>query len=150
MQETIVIGSDHAGFVLKDTLKRHLESKGFSVLDKGTNGSESVDYPDFGHSVAEAVVGGAAQLGILICGSGNGVNITANKHKGVRGALAWRADVAALAREHNNANVLSIPARFVTTGEAIGIVDAFLRAAFEGGRHAKRVEKIEPNNGTQK
>lgn len=114
------------------------------VLDKGTNTLHSVDYPDHAHAVAQAVGDGTSQLGVVICGSANGVNITANKHHGVRSAIAWRPDVARLAREHNNANVLALPARFITTAEALSIVDAFLSASFEGGRHQRRVEKIEP------
>lgn len=145
MAKTIAIGCDHAGFELKEKLKAHLSSKGCSVLDKGTNGPESVDYPDFAHAVAKAVSDGSAELGLLICGSGNGVNITANKHVGIRSALAWRPDVAALARQHNNATVLALPARFVTEQEARAIAEAFLEASFEGGRHQVRVEKIETN-----
>ena len=145
MARTIAIGCDHAGYELKEKLKAHLATNGHVVLDKGTHGLESVDYPDFAHAVAEAVAKGEAELGLLICGSGNGVNMTANKHAGIRGALAWRADVAALAREHNNANVLSMPARFITPEEANAMADAFLGASFEGGRHQRRAEKIESN-----
>jgi ribose 5-phosphate isomerase B len=145
MAKTIAIGCDHAGYVLKEKLKAHLSAKGHTLLDKGTNGPESVDYPDFAHAVAKAVSDGSAELGLLICGSGNGVNITANKHTGIRSALAWRPDVAALARQHNNATVLALPARFVTEPEALAIAEAFLEASFEGGRHQVRVEKIETN-----
>ena len=144
MSKSIAIGCDHAGYELKQQLLEHFRSKGVVVLDKGAYGLDSVDYPDHAHAVAEAVSNGSCDLGILLCGSGNGVNITANKHHGVRSALAWRADVAHLAREHNNANVLALPARFITPTEATEIVDAFLSASFEGGRHQRRVEKIEP------
>lgn len=142
----ILIGSDHAGLELKHHLKDHLKAAGMVVTDKGTHVKESVDYPDFAHAVAAGVAGGSDTLGIVICGSGNGVNITANKHHGIRSALAWNAEVAALSREHNNANVLALPARFITQEQAIAIVDAFLAARFEGGRHQRRLEKIEPNS----
>lgn len=145
MTMRILLGGDHAGFDLKRELKDHLEQGGFGVVDVGTLANESVDYPDFAHKVADGVSKGAADLGIVICGSGNGVNISANKHHGVRSALAWNPLVATLAREHNDANVLALPARFVTTAEAMEIVDAFLSARFEGGRHQRRVEKIEPH-----
>lgn len=143
MSERIVIGGDHAGYGIKEAIANHVRASGHEVVDMGTNGPESVDYPDHAHAVAEKVANEPGDLGILVCGSGNGVNIVANKHKGVRSALAWRADVARLAREHNNANVLTLPARFITEAEAIAIVDAFLAASFEGGRHQRRVEKIE-------
>lgn len=139
----IVIGSDHAGFDLKHQLKEHLRARGMEVVDKGTHVKDSVDYPDFAHAVAAAVLSDPNLLGIIICGSGNGVNISANRHKGVRSALAWIPEVAKLAREHNNANVLALPARFVSLEEAKAIVDAYLDATFEGGRHQRRVEKIE-------
>ncbi|MBL0129341.1 MAG: ribose 5-phosphate isomerase B [Flavobacteriales bacterium] len=146
MAETIAIGSDHAGFELKEVLKKHLVDKGFKVLDEGTNDPTSVDYPDHAHAVAQAVLGGEATLGVVVCGSGNGVNMAANKHVGIRSALAWRPDIASLAREHNNANVLALPARFIKEDEARKILDAFLAATFEGGRHQRRVEKIETTN----
>lgn len=139
----IIIGSDHAGFDLKERLRSHLEARGHELMDKGTRSTESVDYPEFAHTVANAIVAKEGELGILVCGSGNGVNITANKHGGVRSALAWTPEVAALARQHNNANVLALPARFVSTDEAFRIVDAFLAADFEGGRHERRVQGIE-------
>ncbi|HRF78877.1 MAG TPA: ribose 5-phosphate isomerase B [Flavobacteriales bacterium] len=139
----IVIGSDHAGFDLKHQLKEYLRARGMEVSDKGTHVKDSVDYPDFAHAVAGAVVSDPNLLGIIICGSGNGVNISANRHKGVRSALAWIPEVAKLAREHNNANVLALPARFISLEEAKAIVDAYLDATFEGGRHQRRVEKIE-------
>lgn len=139
----ISIGGDHAGFDLKHVLKEHLKEQGHEVMDKGTHVRDSVDYPDFAHAVAQAVASGSSALGIVICGSGNGVNITANKHHGVRSAIAWNEEVAKLAREHNDANVLALPARFVDEALALRIADAFLAARFEGGRHQRRVEKIE-------
>lgn len=140
----ISIGSDHAGYELKRRLVERLEKAGWTVTDRGTNSGDSVDYPDHAHAVAADVQEGRSPFGVLICGSGNGVNITANKHHGVRSALAWTPEVARLAREHNDANVLALPARFISEEEAEGILDAFLGAHFEGGRHARRVEKIEP------
>lgn len=139
----IAIGSDHAGFRLKEAMIGHLRSKGETVLDEGTHSEESTDYPEYAHKVAEDVLGSKVDLGIVICGSGNGVNITANKHKGVRSALAWLPEVASLARQHNDANVLALPARFLTEAQAKDIVDAFLGSVFEGGRHQRRVEAIE-------
>ena len=139
----IAIGGDHAGIDLKHAVKERLKEQGHEVLDKGTLVRDSVDYPDFAHAVAKAVQEGDVVLGIVICGSGNGVNISANKHPGIRSALAWNPEVAALARQHNDANVLALPARFVTTEKALLMVESFLGASFEGGRHARRVEKIE-------
>ena len=141
----ISIGGDHAGFDLKKVVGRHLKDKGSEVLDRGTDSKESTDYPDYAHAVAHDVETGAAEVGIIVCGSANGVNITANKHRGVRSAIAWNEEVARLAREHNDANVLALPARFVDEELAMRIVDAFLAARFEGGRHQRRVEKIEPD-----
>ncbi len=143
MAKRIVIASDHAGFDLKRKLLDYLVTKGIEVLDLGTDGPASVDYPDQAHRLAEEVAQGRYGTGLLLCGSGNGVNIVANKHKGVRSALAWLPEVAALAKAHNDANILAIPARFVTEEEAKSIVDAFLSTAFEGGRHQRRIEKIE-------
>ncbi len=143
MAPKILIGSDHAGVELKHHLKEHLKSLGLEVMDKGTHVKDSVDYPDLAHAVAQGVLNNAGALGVLICGSGNGVTITANKHAGIRAALAWDPQVAALAREHNDANVLALPARFITEEQADAIVDAFLAARFEGGRHQRRVLKIE-------
>lgn len=139
----ISVGSDHAGFDLKTRVIQHLEQAGHLVEDRGTSTDASVDYPDHAHAVATDVAKGSVELGIVLCGSANGVNITANKHKGVRSAIAWNPEVAALARLHNDANVLALPARFVSEAEALDIVDAFLAHAFEGGRHLRRVEKIE-------
>jgi len=140
---TIAIGSDHAGFELKQELCNYLSNKGYSMVDLGPNSADSVDYPDFAHKVASSVETGITQLGILICGSGNGVCITANKHHGVRAALAWAPELASLARQHNNANVICLPARFVSQETAFEIADAYLASAFEGGRHDTRVNKIE-------
>jgi ribose 5-phosphate isomerase B len=137
----IAIANDHAGFELKNRLKSNLAAT-HQIEDLGAYSADSVDYPDFAHKLAEEVESGRAELGILICGSGNGVAMAANKHKGIRAALAWLPEIAALARQHNNANVLCIPARFVSEEEAQSILNAFLNASFEGGRHERRVEKI--------
>ena len=139
----IAAGCDHAGFEVKDGIVKMLREKGYEVKDHGTFSADSVDYPDFAHAVARSLEHGEADFGVLICGSANGVAITANKHHHVRAAIAWRNDVAALARQHNNANVICIPARFVSIEEANQFVQTFLESSFEGGRHQKRVEKIE-------
>ena len=139
---TIALGSDHAGFARKQALKTWLEGQGYAVQDFGTHSEASVDYPDFAHPLAAAVAAGVPALGILLCGSANGVCITANKHAGVRAALAWLPEIAVLARQHNDANVLCLPARYVSDAEAAAIAGAFLGAAFEGGRHQARVDKI--------
>lgn len=138
----IALGSDHAGFVYKEKIKEYLVGKGFEVQDFGTLSTDSVDFPDFAHPTAEAVENGAADSGILICGSGQGVNMTANKHQGVRSALCWNTDVARLSRQHNNANVIALPARFVAVEYAIEMIEVFLNTDFEGGRHEGRVNKI--------
>jgi len=142
MDNTVIIGSDHAGFELKEIIKKYLEHKGLVINDVGTYSTESTDYPDYAHVLANEVSNGNVQRGILICGSANGVSITANKHKNVRAAISWNEEIAKLAREHNDANVLSLPARYITTEEAEKIVDVFLGTEFEGGRHARRVNKI--------
>jgi ribose 5-phosphate isomerase B len=142
MKKILALGSDHAGFELKEFIKKYLIDKGFEVIDFGTNSIESVDYPDFAHPVASAVNDNDFERGILICGSGNGVSIVANKYPNVRAALCWKEELAVLARQHNNANILSLPARFISTDEAIKIVDLFLNTPFEGGRHQKRIDKI--------
>ena len=142
VSKPIAIGADHAGFDYKSKLVDLLKSKGYTVNDLGTSSADSVDYPDFAHPVANAVEGGMAAFGILICGSANGVAITANKHQGIRAAICWQSDLAQLARQHNNANVICIPARFVSEADAEEMVQLFLTTAFEGGRHQKRVEKI--------
>ncbi|GAB4201423.1 MAG: ribose 5-phosphate isomerase B [Bacteroidia bacterium] len=139
----ISIGSDHAGFDLKEKLKEYLMSKNITVIDKGTYSADSVDYPDYGHAVAQSVLNKECDLGIAICGSGNGINMAVNKHKGIRGALCWNEEIARLAKQHNNANVLSLPSRFIDETTAQKIVDAFISAEFEGGRHQKRIEKID-------
>ena len=139
----IAVGCDHAGFEVKESIIKGLKGKGIEVEDFGTFNLDSVDYPDFAHAVASAVENNNAQFGILVCGSANGVAIAANRHRKVRAAIAWRNDVAALARQHNNANILCIPARFVSEQEANQFVDTFLNTSFEGGRHEKRVSKIE-------
>lgn len=138
----IAIGADHAGFEYKEMLVAFLKEKGFTVKDFGTNGPDSVDYPDFAHPTSNSVESGEAGAGILICGSANGVAITANKHQGIRAALAWEEEIAKLARQHNNANIVCVPARFVSEELAKRIVDTFLHTEFEGGRHANRVGKI--------
>lgn len=142
MSKTIALGGDHAGYEYKAALIAHLEAAGYTTKNFGTNGPDSVDYPDYVHPLATAVEAGEADLGILICGSANGVCMTANKHQGIRAAIAWQDDLAALARQHNNANVLCIPARFVSLDLATQMVDTFLTTEFEGGRHQNRVNKI--------
>ncbi len=141
----ISIGNDHAGTSYKQAIVQFLEEKGFTVVNHGTDAEDSVDYPDFIHPVALDVTQGKADFGIIICGSGNGANMTANKHQEIRSALCWNREIVALARQHNNANVLSIPARFVSLDEAISFVTIFLNTPFEGGRHANRVAKIACN-----
>jgi ribose 5-phosphate isomerase B len=139
----VAIGADHAGFEYKDKLKLWLqETEHRTVDDKGTHSADSVDYPDFAHPVASMVERGEAAFGVLVCGSGNGVCMTANKHAGVRAALCWNVELAQLARQHNNANVLCIPARFVGYGLAQEMLEAFVTTPFEGGRHERRVEKM--------
>src|SRR5210317_1130311 len=138
----IAIGCDHAGVQVKSTLIELLESLNHVMIDKGPNSEDSVDYPDYGHSVATAVESGEADYGIVICGSGNGINMTVNKHQGIRGALCWTPEIAALARQHNDANIVAIPARFISIDDAKLIVSEFLTQEFEGGRHQRRVGKI--------
>ena len=142
MSITLALGSDHAGYQYKEKIKAHLLQKGLKFHDFGTFSEDSADYPDFAHPVANAVEKGENALGILVCGSGNGVCMTANKHAGIRAALCWNEELATLARTHNNANVICLPARFVSIETALAIVDAFLNASFEGGRHERRVNKI--------
>lgn len=138
----IAIGSDHAGYEFKAKLVTLLTSKGIDVQDFGPFSTESVDYPDFAHPTAAAVAKGDADFGILLCGSAQGVTMTANKHQDVRAALCWMTDIAKLARQHNNANVLTLPARFIAYEYAVEIVETFLATPFEGGRHQGRVDKI--------
>ena len=138
----IAIGNDHAGTAYKFEIIKLLESKGIKVLNFGTDSNDSMDYPDAIHPVANAVESGEATFGIIICGSGNGAQMTANKHQGIRAALCWNNELVALTRQHNNANVLAIPARFVSLQQALGFVEIFLNTPFEGGRHQNRVAKI--------
>ena len=138
----IAIGCDHAGFEYKELVKEYLTSEGFSVKDFGTNSVASVDYPDFVHPLAESIEKGETGLGILICGSANGVAITANKHQKIRAAIAWQLELASLARQHNNANVLCLPARFISAEDAKKFAMTFISTDFEGGRHQNRVDKI--------
>lgn len=140
---TVAIGSDHAGFELKQELIAYLQDKKFTVIDKGCYSADRADYADYGHAVANAVTGKEAELGVLLCGSGNGINMTANKHKGIRAALCWNAEIAALARQHNNANILTLPARYISREEAFKCIDVFFSEQFEGGRHQQRIEKID-------
>jgi len=141
-KEKIAIACDHAGYETKEELIKWLKSKEYIVQDFGTYSSESSDYPDFAHPMAESVEKQENDLGISLCGSGNGINMVANKHQGIRSALCWIPELASLAKQHNNANVCAIPARFVSINEAKEIVTAFLEAKFEGGRHQRRIEKI--------
>ena len=137
----VYIASDHAGYAMKEAIKRHF-SDTFEWEDLGTHSSESVDYPDFAHPLAEAVAQSPEARAVLLCGTGNGVAMTANKHADVRAALCWNTEIATLARQHNNANVVVLPARFIPEEEAFAIVSTFFNTPFEGGRHARRVEKI--------
>jgi ribose 5-phosphate isomerase B len=141
----IAIGADHAGFQLKKVIIAHLEKAGHEVKDFGPFSDQSVDYPDYAHPVASAVESGEFAMGVLICGSGNGISIAANKHQGIRAAICWNRELAALARLHNDANILSLPARFISEEEALACADVFFSTAFEGGRHANRVKKIPCN-----
>lgn len=136
------IASDHAGFEMKEELKKFLKEKGYEVKDFGTHSPESMDYPDVAHPLAESVEKGEVSQGIALCGSGNGISMTLNKHQGIRAALCWNEELAALARQHNDANVLSLPARFISVELAKKIVEKFLESSFEGGRHLRRVNKI--------
>ena len=138
----IAIGNDHAGVETKNAIVAYLKGKGIEVENFGTDSNDSVDYPDFGHAVGTAVASGEAALGIVICGSGKGIAMTVNKHAGVRCAVCWTKEIAALARAHNDANVISIPARFTAVPQAVEMVATFLDTPFEGGRHQRRVEKI--------
>ena len=141
MKKKIAIGSDHAGYQLKEILKEELKQKGIEVVDFGCPSEESIDYPDYAHPVAEYVEQNNSH-GILICGSGNGISMSANKHQGIRAALCWTEEIAKLARQHNDANIVSLPARFIETEKAKKIIEAFLKTDFEGGRHERRVSKI--------
>jgi len=139
---SIGLAADHAGFNFKEKLKEELIKEGYQIKDYGTYSEESTDYPDYAHPLAEAVENNQHQFGITLCGSGNGINMTANKHQGIRAALCWNKEISELARLHNNANICSLPARFIDYNLAKEIVNVFLNTNFEGGRHQRRVEKI--------
>jgi ribose 5-phosphate isomerase B len=139
---TVALGADHAGYSYKEIIRASLEREGYAVLDFGTDSEDSVDYPDFVHPAMEAIEGGKADIGIILCGTGNGVAITANKHTGIRAALCWSEEITELARQHNDANVLALPTRFISRDEALAMVNTFLSTPFEGGRHSRRVGKI--------
>lgn len=139
----ISIGNDHAGTNYKLELLSYLTTQGHTVINHGTDDEDSMDYPDTIHPVAEDVSSHKSDIGIIICGSGNGANMTANKHTSIRSALCWNSKIAVLARQHNNANILSLPARFISLGQAKEIIDIFLSTDFEGGRHQRRIEKID-------
>ena len=138
----ITIGCDHAGYELKLKIIAHLNERGVEVIDVGTNSTDSCNYPQFGHALATAIEAGEHTRGIAICGTGNGINMSVNHHRGIRGALCWQAEIAELARQHNDANILVMPGRFITDEEARKCVDAFLDTPFEGGRHIARIEAI--------
>jgi ribose 5-phosphate isomerase B len=140
--KTLAIGCDHGGYELKEYIKIKIAESGYSVRDFGTYSSDSMDYPDVAHPVASAVNSGQYEMAVLICGSGNGVCMTANKYEGIRAALCWKTELAMLAREHNDANILCLPGRFISQYEALSSVLAFLTTDFEGGRHKARIEKI--------
>ena len=144
MEKKMIIGmaSDHAGFELKEYIKKELLSMGYDVKDYGTHSEESVDYPDYAHPLASDISDGKLRIGILICGTGNGISMTANKHRNVRCALCWEPEIARLARQHNDANVLAMPGRFISKEKALESVKVFLDTDFEGGRHQRRVDKI--------
>ncbi len=140
--QTAGIASDHAGYELKEYIKKALAKRGYAVRDFGTGSPESMDYPDTAHPLAAAVEAGEVDFGVAMCGSGNGITMTLNKHQGVRAALCWQPEIAALAKRHNNANIISMPARFISSRMALRILDAYLGAQFEGGRHQRRIDKI--------
>ena len=142
----IAIGNDHAGVDVKKKIERYLIKKGIEVINKGYDGKESVDYPDFIHPVSQEVKEKKVEFGIIICGSGNGAAMTANKHKGVRAAICWSEEIAELARQHNDANIISIPSRFLSEEGIINIIEVFIKTGFEGGRHKRRIEKIDEND----
>ncbi len=138
----IAFASDHAGYSLKIELKKYLAEKGYEMIDFGTDSEESCDYPDYAHPTADAVEKGVCDFGIAMCGSGNGIQMTLNKHQSIRAALCWTPELASLAKQHNNANILVLPARFIDLNTAINIVDAYLESEYEGGRHQRRIDKI--------
>ena len=143
MNDIIGLASDHAGFEIKEHIKTYLDELGLAYKDFGTHSTESCDYPDYAHPLARAVQNGEVSRGIAVCGSGEGISITLNKHRGIRAALCWTPEIAGLSRRHNDANILALPGRFITPEEADAIVDVFLTSTFEGGRHQRRVEKID-------
>jgi ribose 5-phosphate isomerase B len=140
--QSISIGCDHAGVAHREAIIQYLTQKGYQIIDHGTTSADSVDYPDFAHPVAFDVESGRAHYGVLICGSDNGVSMTANKHSGIRAALCWKDEIASLARQHNDANIICLPARYISHAEAILFTETFLQTNFEGGRHQNRVAKI--------
>jgi ribose 5-phosphate isomerase B len=142
MSKNIGIACDHAGFDYKESVISHLKSKGYTVTDYGCFSTDSVDYPDFAHQLAQSIENGSNEFGIQFCGSGNGINMSVNKHQAIRSALCWEVEIAELARLHNNANVCTMPARFISLEKALSIIDVFLNTDFEGGRHQRRVDKI--------
>ena len=144
MNKTLAIASDHAGYHMKLSIITYLEEQGYVVEDFGTDSSDAVNYPDFGHPLAEAIESGKFTLGISLCGTGNGINMVTNKHQKIRGALCWNKEISALARSHNDANICSIPARFIDLETARDIVDAFLETDYQGGRHDIRISHIPP------
>jgi ribose 5-phosphate isomerase B len=141
----IAIGSDHAGYEMKEALINWVAQQEIPVIDFGPDSAESVDYPDYAHAVTASILDGESVIGILICGTGNGICMTANKWRDIRAALCWNPEIASLARQHNNANILCMPARFISIEDAIQILEVFLDTEFEGGRHEKRVNKINPS-----
>jgi ribose 5-phosphate isomerase B len=147
MAEVIPIGSDHAGYQLKERLVEELRALGYEPLDLGTHSSESTDYPDYAHKVASEVEQRQAERGVLLCGTGLGMSYAANRHRGVRAAVAWSSEIAKLAREHNDANVLILPSRFVSEDQGVEILKTWLDTRFAGGRHSRRVEKIDQETG---
>jgi len=142
MKKPLAIASDHAGYQMKLSIIKYLEEKGYEVKDFGTDSSDAVNYPDFGHPLAEAVESGRFNLGISLCGSGNGINMVTNKHQGIRGALCWNKEISTMARLHNDANICSLPARYLDLETAREILDAFLETDYEGGRHDIRISHI--------
>ena len=142
MSKNIGVACDHAGFEYKESIILYLKSRGYNVIDYGCFSKDSVDYPDFAHQLAQSIENGSNELGIQFCGSGNGINMSSNKHKGIRSALCWEVEIAELARLHNDANVCTMPARFIDLEKALSIIDVFLNTDFEGGRHQRRVDKI--------
>jgi ribose 5-phosphate isomerase B len=141
-ENTIALACDHAGFNKKQVIIKYFQEKGIKFYDYGTFSDESIDYPDFGHKIGKAINEGEFEIGISFCGSGQGISITANKYPNVRSAICWNTEIAALAKQHNNANICALPARFVTDEEAVAIVETYLNTDFEGGRHARRIAKI--------